>query len=140
MLSFFYNILEFIVGLVFRFWRRKLKVEGLSLHLVTDSDDDKLSTPYYRCRMTIINRDRDAIYTEHIALTINEEKTYKLRDGSDRIRIDTRAPLRLELCFPLADPGDAVTEGRFCVEIKPMSGKTVKTHGCFPIDYNAATS
>ena len=103
-------------------------------------DSPWIVTPYYYCQMTIINRDRDAVYTEKISLIINEEKTFRLRDGSDRIRIDTRAPLRLELFFPVVDPADVVRDGRFSIEIKPMSGKTVKTHGCFPVDYDAYKS
>jgi hypothetical protein len=137
MLNFIYNIIEAILGLVLRIWRSPLKVEGVHLELIKQSDDKNLPAPCYVCRMTIINRGRDAIYTEMISLTIDEEKTYRIRGGSDRIRIDTRKPLRLELIYPIAEDSDIVDTGRFCVDIKPMSGKNVKTHGCFPIDYNA---
>ncbi len=134
MLSFFYNIIEAVLGLILRIWRSPLKVEGVHLELITDSDDK--NAPCYRCRMMIINKGRDAIYTEMIILEINEEKTFRIRDGSDRIRIDTRNPLRLELIYPIEDKNDVIDAGRFCLEIKPTTGRTVKTHGCFPIDYD----
>jgi hypothetical protein len=137
MLSFIYNIIEAILSLVLRFWRSPLKVEGVNLELITESDDKKVPAPCYRCQMTIINKARDAIYTEKIALIINDDIIYHIRDGSDRFRIDTEKPMRVELIYPIEDEGKVIREGRFCIDLKPMSGKNVKTHGCFPIDYSS---
>lgn len=140
MLNFIYNILEAIVSLVLRFWLPPLKVQGITLEMIPRTDDDLKTSAYYRCRMTIINKSRDAIYTEKISLTVNEDNTFRIRDGSDRFRIDDTQPLEKELSFPIAENDNAIIEGRFTIRITITSGKTIKTHGCFPLDYNASDS
>lgn len=132
MLSFFFEIIEAIIGLVARAWRSPLKAEVHYIRLVTVSGQNPKEFPHYCCRMKVTNNGRDAVYTTMISLTVQDNQVFRIRDGSDRIRIDTRQPHLFNLSFPVADIKKALDSAPYCIEIKPTSGRSLKVHGFLP--------